>query len=370
MSINTSDKITTTQAAIAVSSVIIGAGIITITRTASRTVGTPDIWITTLIGGLVALSMAIIAAKLSRRFPGKVFYEYSGIIAGKPIGWLLSLFLTVFFLVLAGFEVRILYELVATFLLERTPIEVVIIAFLCAGTYLIAGGINPMVRIFELYFPPAIIIFLIIFLLGFQRFELDNLRPVLGQGVTPVLKGIPTTFLFYTGFEIMLVITAFMEEPRKAVKAAIIGMVTPTIIYVLASVVVIGVLTVEETKTLTWPTASLINSIEYPGGFVENFQIFFLIVWILAVYTTYVGAHYMSSLGASYIFKINHSISIYAFLPVIYIIALLPQNIDAVFKFGDYIGYFGGFISALISPALLVTSIIRRKGYVGKLNEK
>lgn len=370
MSISPLDKITTTQAAIAVSSVLIGAGIITMTRTASRVMDTPDIWIATLMGSILALAMAIIAAKLSQRFPGKTFYEYGRIIAGKPIGWLLNFVLIVYFLLLAGYEARILYELVTTFLLERTPMEVIIISFLCAGTYLLAGGINPMMRIFELYFPPAIIIFFFIFLLGFQRFELDNLRPVMGQGLMPVLKGIPTTFLFYTGYEIMLVITAFMEEPRKAVKAVIIGIVIPTVIYVLASVVVIGVLTVEETKTLTWPTASLINSIEYPGGFVENFQIFFLIVWVLAVYTTFVGAYYILSLGVSHVFKVDYDISIYAILPLIYLIAVFPQNIDAIFKFGDFIGYYGGFFSALISPALLVTSLIRRKGRVKKHNEK
>jgi spore germination protein len=370
MAANPKDKISTAQAAVAVSSLIIGAGIITMTRSAARVIDSPDIWISVLLGGLIAIVSGIILVKLSQRFPEKTFYQYSGIIAGKPIGWMLSLFFIAYYIALAGFEARILSELVRTFLLKTTPAEVVIISFMSVGAYLVVGGINPIARAFELYFPVVIVIFLSVLLLGFQRFELDNLRPVLGQGLTPVLKGIPTTFLIYVGFEIMMILTAFMKEPQKAVKAVVIGTTIPCILYTFMSVVVAGVLTVDEVKTLTWPTATLINTIEYLGAFIENFQIFFMIVWVLSMYSTFVAAHYMASLGISMIFKKDYNIFVYALLPIIYLAAILPKNLESVFQFGDYIGYTGICTSGAVPLALLIIALIRRKGRVKKRNEE
>lgn len=356
------DKISTMQAIIAVSSIIIGAGILTMIRPAARIVNSPDIWLSTILGGLISIVIGIIPAKLSQIFPGKTFFQFNQLIIGKFLGWILSMIIIIYYILLAGFEARMLSELVRTFLLIRTPIEIVIIFFIFAGTYLTIGGINSIVRVFELYFPIITVIFFGVMLLGFQHFKLDNLRPVLGKGLGNTIRGIQATILVYIGFEIIMILTAFMKEPRKAVKAVIIGTGIPIIFYTIISIVVVGALTVDEVKTLTWPTISLVNYIEYSGGFVENFQVFFLIVWILAIYTTFVASHYMASLGIGQI--INKDFTFFTFIlnPIIYIIALLPQNLNEVFELGDLIGYIGIFTAGVVPILLSVIAVIRKKG--------
>ena len=47
-------------------------------------------------------------------------------------------------------------------------------------------------------------------------FEIDNLRPVLGLGVVPMLKGIKTATLAFLGPEIMLLLVAFMYPSDKS----------------------------------------------------------------------------------------------------------------------------------------------------------
>ena len=76
-------------------------------------------------------------------------------------------------------------------------------------------------------------------------FEIDNLRPVLGLGIKPVLDGIKTTSLAYTGPEIMLILLVFMEQRKKAVKAILVGISIPLIFYVITVVMVIGALSIE-----------------------------------------------------------------------------------------------------------------------------
>jgi len=338
-------------------------------RSAALIVNTPDVWLSVLFSGLASIVLGVILAKLGQRFPEKTFFQYNRIIVGKFFGWIISAYVIIFYILLAALETRLIAELVHTYLMLRTPIEVVIISFMCVSTYLTVGGINPIARTFELYLSIIVFMLISILLLGLQHFELDNVLPVLGKGLLPVIKGMKATLLVYVGYEVIMILTAFMKEPRKAVKAVVAGTAIPVLIYIIVSVISIGVLTVDEIKILTWPLTSLVNSIEYPGGFIENFQIFFLIVWILAIYTTYVGAHYAASLGLSQIFNKDFGIFVYALNPVIYVLSLMPQNMSEVFRFGELIGYLGITVSGFIPILLYIIAIIRKKGGSPKRNE-
>ncbi|SCA86229.1 spore germination protein A2 [Bacillus glycinifermentans] len=88
------DRITTSQTAVIVTSFLLATGILTLPRTSVAEVKTPDVWIALLLGGLIALTAGIIIVALSRQFPEKTFYQYCGEIVGKPIGGLLSLFVS------------------------------------------------------------------------------------------------------------------------------------------------------------------------------------------------------------------------------------------------------------------------------------
>lgn len=74
-------------------------------------------------------------------------------------------------------------EMVKFFLLERTPIQVTILTFICCGIYLIVGGLSDVSRLFPFYLTVTIIILLILFGISFKIFDINNLRPVLGEGL-------------------------------------------------------------------------------------------------------------------------------------------------------------------------------------------
>lgn len=331
-------------------------------RDTGRIVNSPDIWLTVLITGLIFLFLGIISAKLSKRFPSETIFQYNKTIVGSFFGTLLSIASIIFYILLSSFEVRILAELVRTYLLIRTPKEVVIISFICVGTYLVIGGINSIARTFQLYLPVILFILMSILFLGIHEFELENLMPVLGKGMLPIIKGIGESSLSYMGLGIIAVMTAFMKNPGKIINAAVIGVAIPIVVYVICALIIVGVLTIDEVKTLTWPLASFVNAIEYPGGFVENFQVFFLVVWILAIYTTYVGVHYISCIGLSQVFNKEFDVFVYALNPLIYVIALLPDDLVEVFNMRSSLVYMGLAIEGVYPPLLLIIASIRKKG--------
>ncbi|SEM81709.1 GerAB/ArcD/ProY family transporter [Lihuaxuella thermophila] len=357
---NPKDQITSSQAAVAVASILVGAGILTLPRSAAEQMNTPDGWIAVILGGLVTMGIAAVLVKLSQRFPGKTFYLYSQEIVGKFLGYLLSLVLVVYFTLLAGFEIRTMGEVTKSYLLLATPKEVTMIMMLWVGVYLVVGGINPMMRLFEILLPPTVLIFFVVLLLSLQIFELDNLRPVLGQ-VTPLFKGVQTTSLAYAGVEAMLILTAFMREPDKAVKAVLVGIAFPIAFYVMTMVMVIGGLSVDLAKLTTWPTISLIQSFEVTGIVFERFETFLLAVWILQIFTTFASAYYFAALGLSQLFKKNIHPFIYALLPLIYLVAMTPKNVNDLFKLGDLLGYIFVFVAGIMPPILLAIAVLRGK---------
>lgn len=65
------DQLTTVQAAAFIINYMLGAGILTLPRTTVTAAGTPDVWISIILSGLLVMVMGIILVTLCRRFPGR-----------------------------------------------------------------------------------------------------------------------------------------------------------------------------------------------------------------------------------------------------------------------------------------------------------
>lgn len=355
------EKITNIQASIAVTMTIVGVGIITLPRTSAEAVQTPDVWLSILIAGFIAMFAAFFIVKLCQMFPDQTFYQFSYQVVGKPLGSILNFVVIIYFTMLAGFEVRSMGEVIRSYLLDQTPIEVIILVFMSVGVYLVTGGINPILKLFELYFSVLLFFFLLMFTLSLTNFEFNNIRPLLGEGIQPVLKGIKPNVLSYIGFEVMLILTAYMQTPKKAVMTTFIGMGLSIILYTIVLILVIGALTVEEVRVLTFPTMELVKSIEIKGLFLERFETFFIVIWIITTFTTYSMSLYMASLGLAQMFNKKRSLFPFVLLSFIYIFSMYPTDINGVFKYGDYVGNLAIFVAGIMPFLLWVIAFVGRK---------
>jgi spore germination protein len=358
---NPKDRITTAQTVVFIVSYIIAVGILTLPRVTVEEGNTPDVWITVILGGLIAMIAGIILVKLCQKFPERTFYQFSQEIVGKAVGWLLSLLVISYFLTLSAFEIRVLAEVTGFFLLQGTPTWAIIIPMMWVGIYLISGGINSIARLLEIIFPLTVIIFLLVLFLSFELFEINNLRPVLGLGVMPALKGIKTTALSYTAFETMIFLLAFMKQPDKSVKVVIIATAIPLVFYVVTVVMVIGAFSIDGVVTRTWPTIDLIRSYEFSGLVFERFDSLLLAVWVMQIFSTFIISYFAVSLGLAQLFKKEMLPFTFGVLPIIYIIAMTPKNVNDLFTLGDWIGNAAVFLFGILPLLLLIITRLRRK---------
>ncbi|MEC0668745.1 spore germination protein [Bacillus haynesii] len=355
MMVSQQDKITVSQTGIVITNFLLGTGILTLPRTSVEAVKTPDVWLSVAFGGLVAILAGFIMVKLSVKYPEKTLYQYSRDLIGKWPGGLFSLLLICYFLATSGFQVRSVTE--------DTPLWAMAMVFLWSGIYLLTGGINPIARLNEIIFPITVLIFLIVIFMSANIFDMDNLRPVLGKGIVPVLQGVKTTSFAYTGIEVMLIIVPFMRNPEQALKATLIGISFPIVFYMITVVMVIGGLSIDGVTSLTWPTIDLMRSFEIPGLIFERFESLLLVIWIMQIFSNFTISYYAAAVGLSQLLKKRMEPILFGLLPVIYLIAMMPKNINQLFQFGDLIGNSAIYLIGLIPLVLLMISKVRRGKY-------
>ncbi|MDN8590617.1 spore germination protein [Paenibacillus sp. 11B] len=360
------DQLTTVQAAVFIINHMLGAGILTLPRTTVTVVKTPDVWISIILSGLLVMLLGIILVTLCRRFPGKTVFQFTEEITGKWIAYILGAAIILYFLAISAFEIRVMAEVTRLYLLEGTPVWAIVMVFMWVGFYLISGGINSMARLYEIILPIALILFVLAIFLSSSLFEINNLRPVLGEGIMPVFKGLKSSMLAYTGYEVMFVVMAFMKNPEKGKKAMLWGILISMVIYLITLVMVVGSLSIEGMRTRTWPTLDLMRSFEIEGLFFERFESLLLVIWIMQIFSTFTITHYAASLGCSQLFKKKMLPFLIILLPISYITAMLPQNVDETFKLGNFLGDASIYLFGILPLLLLLLSMLRKKG--GKYN--
>ncbi|PEJ56303.1 MULTISPECIES: GerAB/ArcD/ProY family transporter [unclassified Bacillus (in: firmicutes)] len=356
------DRISTNQVVMLMVNFIFGAGILILPRTITDKVKTPDGWISVVISGLLILLLVFLLVMLCKQYPNETYYQFTQKIIGKYLGIPLGIIIIIYYTCLSALEVRLMSETTRLFLLQGTPSWAILIPFLWIGLYIVLGGINPIARILELIFPITVFFFLLVIFLGIEIIDIDNLRPVLGNGFKPVLNGLKTTSLSFSGFEVVLFIYMFMKDKKKISKAIIYGIGIPFVFYSITVVAVVGAFSVDGVLLQTWPVLTYIRSYDIQGLIVERFDSLLLVIWIMQIFATYIIAFYIGSLGMAQIFnKKNIKPFMFGTLPFIYIIAMIPKDINQTLKMADAIGNTAFYLYGIIPLLLLVISFVRKK---------
>lgn len=362
MFIRSDDKITSSQAAIFLTDSMLGAGILSLPREITEKVQTPDSWLSILLGGFIVALAILIMVKLSQQFPGSTVFEYSKTIASTIPGGVLSLMLILFFIIIAGFEIRVFAEVTLFYLLEGTPIWAIVIPFIWTSAYLAVGGINPIARLFQIIFPISILVLLLSLFLSLRMFDITHLRPFLGEGIPPVIKGLKSSILIFSGCEVVLILVGHMQHPEKAVKPMLVGLAIPLLLYLLTTIIVIGSMTIGSVRRSTWPTIDLLRSFEISGLFFERFEFPFLVIWMMQLFCNFTSFYFSASLGISQVFRLKYRTVLLALMPVIFLATLLPQSMNDVFSMGTFIGKMSVVLFAAVTGMLSLIFLLRKKG--------
>ncbi|WP_246005794.1 GerAB/ArcD/ProY family transporter [Brevibacillus gelatini] len=355
-----------------ITSTLIGVGILTLPRTTSAVLYEAG-WMSPVIGSVVALLSIWMIARLSQRFPGMTFVEYSAIVWGSPkylrmgkwlsLPWILA-YLSCMYLA-TGIVSRVFGEVVVTSVLLDTPLEVIIITMFVLVFILSLHDLDVVARINELLLPLILLPVLIIALASFQKAEWSNLLPLYRASLPSLFKGAFEAIYAFSGYEIMLIFFAYAHENESKVRAGVYGIAITMVIYTLIVVAGIAGFGYEELQRVAWPTLELVKTTKVPGLILERLESAFLAVWVTAVFTTVANAYYAFIYGLRQLFNrgigFQRIISAIMFVPL-YFITLWPQNVVDIFRFNFYFGVFSLVINLGIPFLYLTLLFIRDLG--------
>ncbi|EMT54127.1 MULTISPECIES: GerAB/ArcD/ProY family transporter [Brevibacillus] len=354
-------EITFLQAAAVLISTIIGVGVLSLPVIAVKAVdtGAP---LLTFIGTMIALFSLGILAALGKRFPRKSIIHYSEDILGVWIGRIGSVAIIFFFAVLSALTAREFGEVVVTAVLRNTPLEVTVIVMLALAAISCRNDLSTFSYIHLFYLPFILAPGLLIVALSLQNAELINLQPI-----APIHKGqwfygsLTIAALFQGSFIVTMIIPS-MRHPAKTSIACVLAIIVSGGLYLLIVIASVAIFGAEETKMLIWPTLELARMTSLPANVLERLDILFLAVWVTGVFTTLFSTYYFTIHSLSNLLRLrDHKMFSLFLLPVIFVLAMVPQNVMDTYRFILTIGLCGLIITIGYPAVLLIIAILRKK---------
>lgn len=139
-----------------------------------------------------------------------------------------------------------------------------------------------------------------------------------------------------------------------------IGFGIPIILYIITYVLVVGALTTQDVKTMIWPTIALFQSFEIKGLFIERFESFLLVVWIIQFFATYVSYGYFATSGLNKIFGLKQKKGVIFVGIATFFGSLMPKDANKLMLFSDILGYI--FLVFFLLPLLMFGVVaVKRK---------
>lgn len=325
----------------AVTSNIISISILSLPRDIAGNTISSDGWITILIGGCLAIVLAWIIAKIASSYPNQSFLTFASSLVSKPIATLLTIIFILQYVVISSFQIRGIATVSQEYLFDRTPLEVVCLAFLLVVIYAVSGSRAAIFRLNIIFFPIIIGGLLLLILVPIGAVKTENLLPVFQTDLTGYMKGTFSSLNAFLGFSIVLFYISLVKNPNKTPKMAVLGVIWPMFFYTILFIVCIGVFGNMTTQNLIFPVFELSKTVSVSGSFFERFDSILFIIWTIIVFTTSLMAFDIAVLLINLIFtKLNKVTIVFILSPIIFFLSMLPKNYIEINEVGKYMSYF------------------------------
>ncbi|QEK11525.1 GerAB/ArcD/ProY family transporter [Crassaminicella thermophila] len=231
-----------------------------------------DIWIAIILSILTALPIVLVHARLLVLFPKRDLYDVLELVFGKLIGRGISILFVSFSFFLGGLVLRVFCDFIFTVSFQETPeiIPMLFIGGLCI--WAAKEGIEIIGRWAEFFLIGTIVSIFIVSLLAMHKMNINNIRPILYEGIKPVVEGAFHAFIF--PFTQTIVFTTFFSslKNKSIYKVYIVSLlIGGGVLYIssVTNILTLGINTVESVYFPTYTTASRLTL----GNVVEGLEV-------------------------------------------------------------------------------------------------
>lgn len=155
-----------------------------------------DAWIAGIVALLMSVPMLLVYARILSIFQGKEPFEILEATMGKILGKAAAILYVWYAFHLGSLVIRNFGEFLATVAMRETPMIVSILILTLTCIVGARSGIEVMARTAAYLLPIFMVIIVAVQLLAIPQLEPSYLKPILGKGIVPVLRGAFYAFSF------------------------------------------------------------------------------------------------------------------------------------------------------------------------------
>ncbi|MEI4803401.1 endospore germination permease [Bacillus sp. NPDC077411] len=357
------EEIGTRELGFAVSSTIIGTGALSMPRVMATHSLFADGWILLLIGGVTSACFVWFIMKVAILFPKQNFVQYTSVYLTRPITYIVCFILILTFTGITAYEARTISIISQTYLFSETPVQLLSFFYLLVVVYGVCGSRTGLLRLSVIFLPIVLTAIILLSLLNVNLMEFENVSPFFKTKINKYVGGVRETAFTFIGFEVGFFYAAILKSTKKAPLAAVKGVMVTVLSYILIYVTCISVFTYLTTSTLTYPTIELGKEIEIGGGFLERFDAIFFITWIITVFNTTALYYDVAIFLFCAMFPaIKKHTFIFISAPIIYIVNMIPGNLNVISKYGTYLAWVDMAVMFVVTLLIFIVYKIKEGG--------
>lgn len=156
----------------------------------SASISKQDSWLAVIVAAVISLPALLIYLSLMRRFPGKNLMEILELIYGTFLGKAVSLLYILFFFQISFENLRVMGDLMLTYIIPETPLVVIAIIFIVLAGWITRKGLEVLARF--AFVAVAIVSAMIVatFILLIPQMDATNFLPILDIPPKDFIQGV------------------------------------------------------------------------------------------------------------------------------------------------------------------------------------
>ncbi|MGP4079487.1 GerAB/ArcD/ProY family transporter [Pseudalkalibacillus sp. R45] len=326
-----------------------------------------DSWISGIFAMIVGMGLVMLFYQVSKLFPNQTFVEYSEILFGKFLGRIIALFFIFYPFLSVALLLRELGDFLTTQILPNTPIEAITTLFIVFVIYGSRLGLENWIRTVQILFPYFIFLAVLFFIFLFPLFNFENIQPVLGDGIKPMLRG-SLTFIAFPYMETLIVLLMFfpyvnIKKSKELRNAMFISQFSGGLLLMLLMLCSVLVFGGELVAHQQYPTYALAKKISI-GEFLERIEAIIAILWLITIFIKSTYYFYASALGLAQLFKLKDYRPLTFPMGLVLIVLSLSVSPSLVYyneAIGQYWPMYDFSISLLFIPLILILGWLKKR---------
>lgn len=245
-----------------------------------------DTWLSIIIGTLFSIPVVMIYSRLLYLFPGKDLFDILHIVFGNIIGKILSIIYIWFSFYLGVLVLRNFSEFTNIVIYPDTPVVIPMTFFILLCIFALKLGIEVLGRWSELFIILNIIaVILVAIILSFPQMDINNLLPILYNGIKPVVSGAFSALSFpFAETIVFTMVFSSLKNQKSSYKIYLYGLIIGALILLMNTLENILVLGSDTMITNYFPSYIAVSIIRL-GTFIERMEATVIIVLIINVFT-------------------------------------------------------------------------------------